>query len=570
MLRTHRDSSQPSTPISDFPARPSTALHPDYRGLEFAADNERDVSSSADSCWRPPSSLADTPTAAIVGVVTDQNGGSLSTATVQAKNLDTGITTSTLTNDTGAYRLPALTPGTYDVTASSPQFKTMKRTAVHLDVGQEARLDFALAVGDVSETVVVSATPAAVDTETPAQSSIVNQQAVQNLPLNGRQLQNLALTTPGVAAGWNWSDAANRYGKARENLEGAFVVNGARGRSNDFILDGMPMNLRQYGVINFEPSVEAVEEFRLIASVPPAEFGRTMGSTVNIVTRSGGDRFHGALYEFLRNDKLDANDTFSNRAGLDRGKLRQNQFGGSLGGPIYGNRHFFFVNTELLRNIAGVETRLTSVPTADERAGRIRYTAADGTSQILDLSSSITPVSKRLLEFYPAAERQRTRRPQLQRVPHHRAQRLSISRAHRSLLRPEGYRLHSHFLESERSDLRREPLRRPLHSRILSAESRAHHQRHPRLLAHVRARYDQRSPHRRKSLQQSAGERRHHYGRFHRAAERQWHRQRHSIHPVQRRTARESRRPAVVQPRSERIDGGRAPTRSAICAARTA
>lgn len=178
-------------------------------------------------------------------------------------------------------------------------------------------------------------------------------------------------------------------------------MNGARSRSNDFLFDGMPMNLRQYGVINFEPSNEAVGEFQVIAAIPSAEYGRTMGGQISIVTRSGSNSFHGAVYEFFRNDALNANDTFSKRTGLPRGTVRHNQFGGSLGGPIQKNRHFFFVNTELLRNLEASETRTSNVPSLDQHHGLISYFDSNGNPERLDLSNRITPLSTKLLALYP-------------------------------------------------------------------------------------------------------------------------------------------------------------------------
>src|SRR5258706_10469336 len=163
----------------------------------------------------------------------------------------------------------------------------------------------------------------------------------------------------------------------------------------------MSMNLRQYSVINFEPSNEAVEEFSVISVVPPAEYGRTMGGEINIVTRSGSSAFHGAGYEFFRNDVLNANDTLSKRAGLPRGEVRHNQFGGSVGGPIWKQKHFFFVNTELLWNLEGSETHTSFVPTGDQRRGLLPYTDAAGRGQVLDISSRIAPVSAKLLALYP-------------------------------------------------------------------------------------------------------------------------------------------------------------------------
>lgn len=341
------------------------------------------------------------PTAALVGTVTDSSGGVISGATVRARHVETQLEQTATTNPAGAYRIVGLQAGTHELTVSAPQFSTQRQTGILLHVGEELRFNFTLNPGAVEQTLEVTASGVTTATESATITSLIDTRNVQELPLNGRQLQNLALLAPGIAAGWNWSTAANRYGKARENTEGAFVVNGARGRSNDFILDGMPMNVRQYGVINFEPSNEAVREFELKASAPQAEFGGTMGATVNIITRMGTNQFHGSLYEFFRNDVLDANSTFSTGAGLPRGKLRQNQYGGSLGGPILSNKHFFFGNFEQLRIIEGVETRLVSVPTPDERNGLIRYQTAGGTQQTLNLSGRINPISERLLGFYP-------------------------------------------------------------------------------------------------------------------------------------------------------------------------
>lgn len=346
--------------------------------------------------------FADVPSASLSGTVKDSSGGVVAATTITVRNLETNVSRTTVTNDAGNYQLLGLQAGRYEVSASRPQFTTVKRSEVLLRVGDEVRIDLTLQPGEGRETVVVTDAAPLVNTESGKASTVINQQTIQDLPSDGRQLQNLALIAPGVDAGWNVSTAANRYGKARENTEGAFSVSGARSRSNDFMFDGMPMNLRQYSVINFEPSNEAVQEFSVVGSIPPAEYGRTMGGQINIVTRAGGARFHGAAYEFFRNDVLNANDTLSKRAGLPRGEVRHHQFGGSVGGPIWKQKHFFFVNTELLRNLEGSQTRTTFVPTAAEKNGLIPYTDASGASRILDLSNRITPLSAKLLALYPA------------------------------------------------------------------------------------------------------------------------------------------------------------------------
>jgi len=344
---------------------------------------------------------AGVPAATLNGRVMDSSGGALPGVTVLAKDIDTGVARATVTNGSGAYQLLGLQPGTYEVEASWPQFTTVKRTGIQLRVGEEVRIDLKLTPSANRETVVVDEELSLAQTESSAISGVVNQRAIEDLPNDGRQLQNLTLIVPGVSAGWNLSTAANRYGKARENTEGAFTVSGARSRSNDFVFDGMPMNVRQYDVINFEPSNEAVQEFSVITGLPPAEYGRTMGGQINIVTRSGSSRFHGSGYEFFRNDILNGNDTFDSRAGLPRGEVRHHQFGGTIGGPIWKQKHFFFLNVELLRNLEASQTRAVNVPTLAERQGLIPYTDAAGNPRILDLSSRITPLSADLLALYP-------------------------------------------------------------------------------------------------------------------------------------------------------------------------
>jgi len=344
---------------------------------------------------------AETPTAAITGTIVDSSRAVIAGAVITARSIETNVRRGTSSNQSGVYQLPGLSAGTYEVSVSHTGFTSVRRSSITLRVGDEVRIDLTLSPGEARESVVVTEAAPLIETENSSAGAVVNEKSIQDLPSDGRQLQNLALIVPGVDVGWNLSTAANRYGKARENTEGAFSVGGARSRSNDFVFDGMPMNLRQYSVINFEPSNEAVQEFSVVSAAPKAEFGRTMGGQIQIVTRAGSAQFHGAAYEFFRNDALNANDTFSNRAGLPRGKVRHNQFGGSLGGPIWKQKHFFFVNTELLRNLEGSETRTVNVPTADERAGRIPYLDAAGNSRILDLSNRIVPVSTKLVALYP-------------------------------------------------------------------------------------------------------------------------------------------------------------------------
>jgi len=338
----------------------------------------------------------------ISGNVSDSSAAAIPGAAIALRNTGTNVITNTTSNDVGAYRAVGLLAGTYEITFSRPQFKTVVRKDVVLQIADDLRIDVTLPTGEARDSIVVTETTPLTQLDSPTVSTVVNERSIQDLPSDGRQLQNLALIIPGVSGGWNVSTAANRYGKARENTEGAFSINGSRSRSNNFVLDGMPMNVQQYSVINFEPSNEAVSQFVVQSELPAAEYGHTMGGQVSIVTRSGSNKFHGSAYEFFRNDALNANTTFNNTAGLPRGIVRHNQFGGSIGGRLYKDKHFFFGNTEYLRNKEASETRTSWVPTASQAQGQIPYTDASGQSRVLDLSNRITPLSAKLLQMYPA------------------------------------------------------------------------------------------------------------------------------------------------------------------------
>jgi hypothetical protein len=192
---------------------------------------------------------ADAPAATVTGVIADASGGVLPGAVVEIRKIDTGVVRGTTTNAAGIYQLPGLRSGRYDLSVSEPRFAPARRTNIVLRVSDDVRIDFELQPGEQRESVVVTDAAPLTQTESSTASTVVNQESIQDLPGDGGQWQNLALIVPGVAAGWNLSTAANRYGKAREDTEGAFTVNGTRSRSNDFLFDGMPMNLRHYGVI---------------------------------------------------------------------------------------------------------------------------------------------------------------------------------------------------------------------------------------------------------------------------------------------------------------------------------
>lgn len=352
--------------------------------------------------------------AALLGAVADQSGAAVRGARVTATSRSTGVASSATTGDDGLYRIPLLPAGAYDVAVEAPGFATEVRRDLVLRVGEERRLDAVLGAGVVSGEVTIVAP--VTESATPALSTVVPRERVEGLPLNGRQLQELALTAPGVTASGGFrSTAFNQFGLATpaDGNAGAFSVNGAPSRSNGFFLDGVDINVPEQGVIAFPPLVEATREFQILTSAYPAEYGRYAGSIVNIVTRSGTNDWRGSAYEFFRNDALDANDFFNNANALPRTVLKQNQFGATIGGPLERGRHFVFANYEQNLVRMGSGPFASNVPTAEQRAGVLRYTAftdANGNGAydageptapaVLDVSDRIAPISRKILEGF--------------------------------------------------------------------------------------------------------------------------------------------------------------------------
>lgn len=291
---------------------------------------------------------AQSATATLSGAVTDQAGANIAQATVTLQNTATGLKRTTTTNSEGAFTMPLLPPGNYTVTVEQSGFATITHRDVTLNVGDQRSLLIQLRVSNVSATVNVT-DRAPLLNEAPTVSTVINRQFVENLPLNGRSFQSLINLTPGVVPVFSNSQR-----------QGQFSVNGQRESSNYFTVDGVSANLgvqvngtQFYGIGGEYPgfnaqggtnslvSVDALEEFRIQTSTYAPEFGRTPGAQVSIVTRSGTNSFHGSLFEYLRNEALDANDWFANRNLLAKPPLRQNQFGGTFSGPVYLPRKFF-------------------------------------------------------------------------------------------------------------------------------------------------------------------------------------------------------------------------------------
>jgi Carboxypeptidase regulatory-like domain len=303
--------------------------------------------------------------AALLGQISDQGGAGVAGARITVTSKETGLARSVTTDGSGSYRVGLLAAGAYSIKVEASGFGAAEQTDLVLRVGDERRVDVALRPGQVSASVTIEAP--ITDSATSTLSNVVPAERVNALPLNGRQLQELALTAPGVTASGGYrSSAFNQFGLATptDGNAGAFTVNGAPSRSNGFFMDGVDINVPEQGVIAFPPLVEATREFQIQTSLFNAEYGRFSGSIVNFVTKSGTNQWHGSVYEYFRNDTLDANDFFNNANGLPRTVLKQNQFGASIGGPIQRNSHFVFGNWEANKLRQGTGPFASNVPTA--------------------------------------------------------------------------------------------------------------------------------------------------------------------------------------------------------------
>lgn len=306
---------------------------------------------------------AQVDTGSITGTVTDTSGAVVSGAKVTITNEGTGATLSTTTGGDGIYDFSPVRIGSYKLEASASGFKTVVQAHVVVDVSARVQENFKLQPGAVTETVEVTGAAPVLQSQDASVGQVVSQRSVNDLPLNGRNFTFLAQ----LAAGVNTPESDTR-GNAQS---GAFTANGNRPAQNNYMLDGIDNNSDTVDFLNGTnfvvlPPVDAIQEFKVQTSDFSAEYGRSGAAVLNATIKSGTNQFHGDVWEFFRNDKLDAPDYFEDAGGVPKGELRQNQFGGTLGGPVIKNKVFFFGDYEGLRRIQG--TILTgSVPTVAER-----------------------------------------------------------------------------------------------------------------------------------------------------------------------------------------------------------
>lgn len=318
-------------------------------------------------------------TGAITGTVRDPSGAVVPNASVTATNVQMGTAWPTKTNAAGVYNLPRLPIGQYAVRVAAQGFKTSVLPAFELQMNQIARVDVNLSVGQVTQTVSVTAAPPLLQTDTMQVGLVTSANFNANLPLATRNFIQLTLLTPGVTT----TDPSSFTNGQRTGGGGRPYVNGNREEANNFMLDGIDNNQISDNLTSYQPSVDAIQEFDVITNNAPAQYGQFMGGAISVTLKSGTDHYHGDAFEFLRNDALDANSWSNNWNGIPTAAERWNTFGATFGGPVPKTHHklFFFMDYEGERLDFPPSTSPVTVMTPAERAGNF--------SQLLTLSTPI-------------------------------------------------------------------------------------------------------------------------------------------------------------------------------------
>lgn len=309
-------------------------------------------------------------TGTITGLVLDSTGAAVPLASIEVRNAGTGALRTTQSDGRGTFRVPALQPGTYHLTVTHDGFKKANITGVQAQVNQVVALGVTLQIGEVNESVTVEGGASPLQTESSTVGQVVETRAILELPLNGRQFLQLMTLVPGTISGYTRD--VSRQGGERASLN--IAVNGGRSEFNNYLLDGVLNTDENYNTFVVSPSVDALQEFKVQTSSYSAQYGRGGAGQINIITKSGTNELHGTLFEFLRNEKLDAKNFFD-RADRPIPPYKQNQFGGTVGGPVvlpklyHGrNKTFFFFNYEGLR-VRQAQTTVSTVPLPEVRSG---------------------------------------------------------------------------------------------------------------------------------------------------------------------------------------------------------
>jgi hypothetical protein len=361
------------------------------------------------------------------GEVRDAQGAAVPAAEVSLTNTETNVSRKTITNESGVYSFPSLPPGHYDTRVTKAGFKTATRNGIEIQVQQNARIDFDLLLGSVSETVEVSASAQLLSTENATVGTVIENKRIVELPLNGRNYLQLVSLSPNVSYGFaSAGQAGSRQGgdRASQNI----AVSGQRSYFNQFSLDGVNNTDPNFNTYIIQPSIDALQEFKVQTGVYPAEFGR-QATQINVSTKPGTNTYHGSLFEFLRNDKLDAKQYAFTSKPVTKDPFKWNQYGFTLSGPVRipklfngRDRLFFMSNYEAFRQRRQVQA-IYNLPSAAMRTGDFsellsrgiviydpatRVVNADGTVTAAPFSGNLIPAgkldpfAKKLLAFYPA------------------------------------------------------------------------------------------------------------------------------------------------------------------------
>src|SRR5216684_4371716 len=357
---------------------------------------------------QPPSHAQTVSTGAVAGVVTDPSGAAIAGATITATEKGTGFKRSASTDSSGSYRFSLLPPGDYQLQFVATGFKTALPPVATIAVTEVSTLNVQMVIGEAVDTVEVTTSAQLVQAENAALGTVVDSRTITELPLSTRNFTQVLTMSTGVVA--DVSSAAN-LGNGTQD----FYVNGSSNTSNNFQMDGTDANnfgsgragnfLQQGGIPI--PNPDAIQEFKVQTTLYDAGYGRGAGANVDVVTKSGGSQFHGSLFEFFRNDKLNANAFFLNQNGQPRPVMKQNQFGGALGGPIIKDRVFIFGSYQGTRQVNGLSSSSFSSnflpPLTDDRSaagiGSVGCTQATafGGVQVACNGSNINPVALKLL-----------------------------------------------------------------------------------------------------------------------------------------------------------------------------
>lgn len=390
MLKLSREFSLANTPAKSSLIR---------RGLVFAISLAF-VLSLAGPVW------AQEVTASITGVVTDASGGAVVGAKVQATDLDRGTIYPTTTNSVGQYYLPRVAVGRYTVRVEATGFQTAAKPNIELQLNQAARVDFSLQVGSVNQTVEVTTAAPILQTESTQLGTIIDARTNEQLPLATRNYVQLTL----LSAGSITTDPSEFTGAESSFVGGRPYIHGNREEANNFLLDGLDNNQVSENAVAYSPSVDAIQEFNMIAQNASAEFGNFMGGIVSVSIKSGTNQFHGGAFEFIRNDDLNANSWTNNWNDLPRPLLRWNEFGGQAGGPIRKDKLFFFADYQGSRFDQPSTSSPFTVLTTAERTGDFSQLGTPITDPCThaaavnnNISDCLSPVAEKIVNssLYP-------------------------------------------------------------------------------------------------------------------------------------------------------------------------